>query len=178
MKIESKTTRFYDAIWGVKRKELFRERPPKHRRAFPLSKFWGRATGASDVLRQRASYLNDVTRIFNRLHLPTSTIAQPQIMADRANKRLRRLSTEYEDSEDNNEWNNSRYVADIPSTARDSAPFRAKGSAARHKAANWSESKQSAAGSSVTSQCYDRSPPCRATCAVILTRNQQKELAI
>ncbi|KAF3048244.1 hypothetical protein E8E12_011461 [Didymella heteroderae] len=27
---------------------------------------------------------------------------------DRANKRLRRLSTEYEDSEDNNEWNNSR----------------------------------------------------------------------
>lgn len=43
-------------------------------------------------------------------------------MTDRATKRLRRLSTEYEDSEDNNEWNNSRYVADIPSTVRDSAP--------------------------------------------------------
>ncbi|KAF1929298.1 PAPA-1-domain-containing protein [Didymella exigua CBS 183.55] len=29
-------------------------------------------------------------------------------MADRAAKRLRRVSTEYEESEDNNEWNNSR----------------------------------------------------------------------
>jgi hypothetical protein len=99
-----------------------RDRPPRQGRAFPLSKFWGRATGASDVLQQRASYLNDVTRSFYRLHLPIDTIAHSKTMTDRATKRLRRLSTEYEDSEDNNEWNNSRYVADVPSTARDSAP--------------------------------------------------------
>ncbi|KAF3037754.1 hypothetical protein E8E11_004019 [Didymella keratinophila] len=47
-------------------------------------------------------------------------------MTDRATKRLRRLSTEYEDSEDNNEHG-----------ARFCAFLRAKGSAARHKAANW-----------------------------------------
>jgi hypothetical protein len=100
-----------------------RDKPSRQGRAFPLSNFWGRATGASDALQQRASYLNDVTRIFYRLHLPIDIVAHPKTMTDRATKRLRRLSTEYEESEDNNEWNNSRYVADIPSTARNSAPF-------------------------------------------------------
>jgi hypothetical protein len=154
-----------------------RDKPPRQGRAFPLSNFWGRATGASDALQQRASYLNDVTRIFYRLHLPIDIVAHSKTMTDRATKRLRRLSTEYEESEDNNEWNNSRYVADIPSTARNSAPFFAP-RAARHKAANWSERKQSAAGSSVTSECHDRSPPRCATCAVILAHIQQKKPAI
>jgi hypothetical protein len=53
--------------------------------------------------------------IFLRVHLLDINISYSGTMTDRAAKRLRRLSTEYDDSEENTEWNNSRYVADIPS---------------------------------------------------------------
>ena len=84
-------------------------------------------------------------------------------MTDRAAKRLRRLSTEYEDSEDNVEWNNSRYVADIPSTARSFALPLRQGPCSEHKAftfESWGASSQSAAGNSATGQCHDLSPLC------------------
>lgn len=70
-------------------------------------------------------------------------------MTDRPAKRLRRLSTEYDDAEDINEWNNSRYVAGLASTERGGAPSFAVGPAqltARHKAAGVGASRQSAAG--------------------------------
>jgi hypothetical protein len=53
--------------------------------------------------------------IFLRVHLLAINISYSGTMTDRAAKRLRRLSTEYDNSEENTEWNNSRYVADIPS---------------------------------------------------------------
>lgn len=63
-------------------------------------------------------------------------------MTDRAAKRLRRVSTEYDDSEDTMEWNNSRYVADPQHRARRRAFLRARGRTARHQAAAVGASKQ------------------------------------
>ena len=73
--------------------------------------------------------------IFLRVHLLDINISYSGNMTDRAAKRLRRLSTEYDDSEENTEWNNSRYVADIPSrlVAPSFIAPRARGEAARRR---------------------------------------------
>ena len=89
---------------------------PRHGHAFPLSKFWGSRS-------RESSRCNAATRfrpqrrhlVLLRVHLFDIDISYSGTMTDRAAKRVRRLSTEYDDSEENTEWNNSRYVADIPS---------------------------------------------------------------
>lgn len=117
--------------------------------------------------------------IFLRVDLLDINISYPGTMTDRAAKRLRRLSTEYDDSEENTEWNNSRYVADIPSrlVAPSFIAPRARGEAARHKAATVDSSKQSAAEGPATGQCHDGSPPLCATRAVNPCARKQKERA-
>lgn len=117
--------------------------------------------------------------IFLRVHLLDINISYSGTMTDRAAKRLRRLSTEYDDSEENTEWNNSRYVADIPSrlVAPSFLAPRARGEAARHKAATVDSSKQSAAEGPATGQCHDGSPPLCATRAVNPCARKQKERA-
>lgn len=117
--------------------------------------------------------------IFLRVHLLDINISYSGNMTDRAAKRLRRLSTEYDDSEENTEWNNSRYVADIPSrlVAPSFIAPRARGEAARHKAATVDSSKQSAAEGPATGQCHDGSPPLCATRAVNPCARKQKERA-
>lgn len=117
--------------------------------------------------------------IFLRVHLLDINISYSGTMTDRAAKRLRRLSTEYDDSEENTEWNNSRYVADIPSrlVAPSFIAPRARGEAARHKAATVDSSKQSAAEGPATGQCHDGSPPLCATRAVNPCARKQKERA-
>lgn len=117
--------------------------------------------------------------IFLRVDLLDINISYSGTMTDRAAKRLRRLSTEYDDSEENTEWNNSRYVADIPSrlVAPSFIAPRARGEAARHKAATVDSSKQSAAEGPATGQCHDGSPPLCATRAVNPCARKQKERA-
>lgn len=90
-------------------------------------------------------------------------LAHPAAMTDRAAKRLRRLSTGYDDSEDNVEWKHSRYVACIPSNRRQERRPLRQGSCSETQAASWGASKQPAAGSSASSQCHDLSPPPCAT---------------
>lgn len=104
-------------------------------RRLPSFEILGKTTGASDASQQRTLHPNDVTRILYHLHSLILTVGHPPAMTDRAAKRLRRLSTEYEDSEDNVEWNNSRYVADIPSTARSFALPSRQGPCSEHKGA-------------------------------------------
>ena len=117
--------------------------------------------------------------IILRVDLLDINISYSGTMTDRAAKRLRRLSTEYDDSEENTEWHNSRYVADIPSrlVAPSFIAPRARGEAARHKAATVDSSKQSAAEGPATGQCHDGSPPLCATRAVNPCARKQKERA-